>query len=370
MPRATKPPRLWLRPGDAEHEPAWIILDAGSQIRTGCGAGDREGAERELERYLARKRRPKGPRHPDRVPVADVLRLYLIDSAPKQARPAEVASRVMALLDHFGDRTLSAITGAECRAYADDRTPGAARRQLEDLRAAIRHYHTEGFLESCPAVVLPSKGEARERWLTRKEAARLLLAAWRARETQRDARTSRRTGIHTARFILVGLYTGTRAGAICAASWDRVDLERGVFYRKAAGERETNKRRPPVPIPPRLLPFLRRWKAEAERELAAAKRERRAPAFGRYVVEWNGKPVARVSKSFRAAVKAAKLRGVSPHTLRHTAATWLMQAGVDIWEASGFLGMTEETLREHYGHHHPDHLRRAALAIGRKRERA
>lgn len=370
MPRAPKPPRLWLRPARDGRESAWFILDAGKHVATGCGASDGQGAERELEQYLARKRRPRGPRHPDRVPVADVLRLYLIDCAGNQARPAEVAARVGELLAHFGNRTLAAITGAECRAYAEGRSPGAARRQLEDLRAAIRHYHTEGFLESCPAVVLPPKGEARERWLTRKEAARLLLAAWRARETQRDSRTSRRTGIHTARFILVALYTGTRAGAVCAASWDRVDLERGVFYRKPAGERETNKRRPPVPIPPRLLPFLRRWKAEADRELAAARRERREPAGGRYVVEWNGRPVERVSKSFRGAVKAAKLRGVSPHTLRHTAATWLMQAGVDIWEASGFLGMTEETLREHYGHHHPDHLRRAALAIGRKRERA
>ena len=34
---------------------------------------------------------------------------------------------------------------------------------------------------------------------------------------------------------------------------------------------------------------------------------------------------------------------VTPHILRHTAATWLMQAGVDLWEAAGFLGITVET---------------------------
>ena len=43
-----------------------------------------------------------------------------------------------------------------------------------------------------------------------------------------------------------------------------------------------------------------------------------------------------------------------PHTLRHTAATWLMQLGVDFWVASGYLGMTVETLTTVYGHHHPD----------------
>ena len=58
---------------------------------------------------------------------------------------------------------------------------------------------------------------------------------------------------------------------------------------------------------------------------------------------------------------------ISPHTLRHTAATWLMQIGVSTWEAAGFLGMSEKTLRDVYGHHHPDYLHRAANAIGTKK---
>jgi hypothetical protein len=41
-----------------------------------------------------------------------------------------------------------------------------------------------------------------------------------------------------------------------------------------------------------------------------------------------------------------------------------MQAGVDKWEAAGFLGMSVEMLDRVYGHHHPDHLRTAAHAIG------
>jgi len=34
-----------------------------------------------------------------------------------------------------------------------------------------------------------------------------------------------------------------------------------------------------------------------------------------------------------------------------------------LWEASGFLGMSEETLVRVYGHHHPDHLQNAARAF-------
>ena len=47
-----------------------------------------------------------------------------------------------------------------------------------------------------------------------------------------------------------------------------------------------------------------------------------------------------------------------------------MQAGVDKWEAAGFLGMSVEMLDRVYGHHHPDHLRDAARAIGYTRVRS
>jgi integrase len=283
-----------------------------------------------------------------------VLRLYAIDKAPNTARPKETASRIAELLDHFGERTLAAVTGAECRSYASRRSQSAARRQLEDLRAAIKHYHNEGFLESCPAVVLPEKGVARERWLTRQEAARLIWSAWRAQEKQRGERTRKWTGRHLARFILVALYTGTRAGAICSASWDQFNLEAGVFHRRKDGERETKKRRPPVKIAGRLLPHLQRWKRMG----------------GDHPVEWQGKPVKRVSKSFAVAAATAKLKGVSPHVMRHTAATWLMQAGVDLGEAAQFLGMTTQVLENTYWHHHPDFQSNAAHAIGTKRGRA
>jgi hypothetical protein len=63
----------------------------------------------------------------------------------------------------------------------------------------------------------------------------------------------------------------------------------------------------------------------------------------------------------------AKLPGrETPHTLRHTAATWLMHRGVPIWEAAGLLGMSPEVLQDTYGHHDPDYLKGAAAAIGQK----
>jgi integrase len=73
-------------------------------------------------------------------------------------------------------------------------------------------------------------------------------------------------------------------------------------------------------------------------------------------VEFNGKPISSVKRGLHSAVKLAGLSGrVTPHTLRHPAATWLMQRGVPIWEVAGFLGMSPEVLQDTYGRHHPDH---------------
>jgi hypothetical protein len=39
------------------------------------------------------------------------------------------------------------------------------------------------------------------------------------------------------------------------------------------------------------------------------------------------------------------------------------EAGVDLWEAAGWLGMTVEQLEANYGHHHPDFQEEAAEAF-------
>jgi len=169
--------------------------------------------------------------------------------------------------------------------------------------------------------------------------------------------TDKRSLRHLARFILIGLYTGTRAAAIASASpvaqqgHSFVDLDRGIFYRLAQDTSATSKRQPPVPPPPRLLAHLRRSHDKG--------------ISNQHFVEFNGQPVKSVKTAFKTAVSLSGLKGdISPHTLRHTAATWLMQIGVSMWEAAGFLGMSEKTLRDVYGHHHPDYLRGAAKALG------
>lgn len=55
------------------------------------------------------------------------------------------------------------------------------------------------------------------------------------------------------------------------------------------------------------------------------------------------------------------------HTLRHTAATWLMQSGTDLATAASWLAMTVAQLEENYWHHHPDFQGEAAGAFSVRR---
>jgi integrase len=373
MPREAKPARLWLRPADLDRAAVWIIIDRRRQISTGCSQDARAEAERELAKYLAAKHdpAPKRNRDPHEVPVADVLSVYLDEIVPKQARPKRVAARIDRLIDWWGEKMLSDVSPVSCRDYAASRKRGGSRRDLEDLRAAINYHAKRGLHHGYIEVELPQKGAARAAWLTRSEVARLLWACWRHGRTVRLPRGRERGKVvesewhdlrHIARFILMGVYTGSRSGAIFTASIyagsnrSFLDLDSGIFYRLAEGATETNKRQPPAPIPDRLLAHLRRWRDKG--------------IIAQYVVEWQGLPVQSIKVGWKRAVQLSGLqKKIVPHTLRHTAATWLMQEGTPTWEAAGYLGMSEQMLKDVYGHHHPDFMRNAADRITRKRKR-
>lgn len=123
---------------------------------------------------------------------------------------------------------------------------------------------------------------------------------------------------------------------------------RGIFKRKPDNKKETSKRQPTVPIPPRLLAHMRRWK--------------RLGISQRAVIEFNGKPVEIIKAGWNTVVEKAglatedKKQKVIRHTLRHTAITWYLTPdrrtakAVDIEKVSQYCGVSEKTIRETYRH--------------------
>ena len=86
------------------------------------------------------------------------------------------------------------------------------------------------------------------------------------------------------------------------------------------------------------------------------------------MVGWNGKPIKSVKIGFASAVKKAGLdKHVTPHTLRHTAATWLMDEGHKLWTVANYLGMSTQVLEKTYAKRHPDYQIEMVGAFNRKR---
>jgi integrase len=81
------------------------------------------------------------------------------------------------------------------------------------------------------------------------------------------------------------------------------------------------------------------------------------------VIEFDGHPIKSIRKAFRHAAEAAGLTGVTPHVLRHTAASWAMQNGADMAATADYLGMTVQVLQSTYGHLHPDQHKDVLRAI-------
>jgi integrase len=396
MPRPAKGARLYLRKGRVDARSGkrlpdvYVIRDGSVQVSTGCGPGRLREAEGKLQAYLAERHQPRqGPSRcdPAQVGVAEVLTLYGLERAPKLKRdPSTTAGFIQNLTAWWGDKTLSEVKRSTCQAYVEHRTTEKDRRykdpdkapfvsvetarcELETLSAAIGYWDEEDKLVPKPDVWLPEKGEGSRDALTRSEAAALLWAAMGHRRRQdgsweRLGDSARANRAHLRRFLLIGLYTGSRPGVTTKLLWEEspqnawADLDRAMIWRRGKSEKDSaTKRRPVVKLPPRLLAHLRRWR-EMDRK--------RKGLDTNAVIHHGGEALAgKVRTGFEGIVSDAGLNPeITPHWLRHTCVTWLMERGVDMWDAAAYAGMTVKVLEDHYAHHRPDHQTAARRALG------
>jgi integrase len=316
---------------------AWHIYHRRRRSSTGCD--HRAAAELVLARYIAELGRPQ-------LAVRSISGLLVRHLTEREADRRPNAERLRwahkPLTAFFGDRPPEAIGAADARLYArrreaDGVAPATIRKELQALMGALRFAHREGLIAAVPTLPMPAQPAPRERWLTREEAGALAAAC---------------VSPHVRLFVALALQTAGRAGAILGLTWDRVDLERGRIDLRDPGVAKSRKGRAVVPISDALRPVL--IEAHAARTCE-------------WVVEYAGQKVASVKHAFRDAAARAGLAGVTPHTLRHTAATWMAQAGVPTWQIAGYLGHSSPRMVEQvYGHHSPEHMQAAAAALARQ----
>lgn len=318
----------------------------GAWQRVSTGETDKRRASIWLAQFVAGRGTPAPPEQPT---VSMILDGYLADRKPVVRGYGALEVVAKALRRHLGDLQPDHLTKERARFYAKQRRaeghivgPATARRkkaisdgtvicELGALRAALKWAQTERWISDVPYIETPLQPAPRDRWLTREEADRLLASA---------------QAVHVKTFLAICLYTAARSGAVLDLTWDQVNLEAGLID---LGHAPGGKGRAVVPIAASLLPILT---------------NARAAATCGHVIEHTGKRVGSVKTGTRAAARRAGLPGVTPHILRHTAATWMAMKGVPIAEIARLLGHRDFHITERvYAKHTPDYLRRAIDAL-------
>lgn len=359
----------------------WIRYSAdGKQIRESTGSYLKADAE-----YLLACRTKAAAegvaivangRRSTNATIADLADKYLIficgqkSAATKQAFIREIKEEFGAVKANA--LTLSAVENWQARLLSEPRrarkleAPGADQRpplasaSVNRRLACLKHMLTKGrdweligqdTLDRLRRVKLPKEENRRSRFLSVAECQRLIAAA----------------GPHLKPILIFALNTGCRKGEILGLTWDRVDLRHGFIYldKTKAGEprqipinatlRETLSglvRRVDSPLVffnPKPLD-----KQKPNGQEAAA--EPKPAALGR----WHG-----LKRSFATACRKAKLLDFRFHDLRHTFASQLVMAGVDLTTVSRLLGHASLTMTLRYSHLAPDHLKGAVDVLSR-----
>ncbi len=238
------------------------------------------------------------------------------------------------LSDGFGGFTLADITPARISEYKSlRRTEGAKTatiaRELEVLRHALNLARRDWeWIGKTPfeKVRIEKPNNKKERWLTDEEEQDLLAASfpW-LRE-----------------IVIFALNTGMRQNEILTLKWKQVDLKR----RTATLLVTKNKEKRTIPLNKTVLNLL------------TGKGKVRSISGYVFVSQAATRvDASNVRRAFISAKKKAEIEGFRFHDLRHTFATRLVQAGVDLYVVKELLGHKSIAMTMRYAHHYPESLR-------------
>jgi integrase len=143
---------------------------------------------------------------------------------------------------------------------------------------------------------------------------------------------------HLKPIVITALHTGMRKGEILNLKWDNVDLKHGFILL----DRTKNGERREIPI------------SETVKNVLQAIVRRLDVSYIFYEAS-SGSPYRNVQRSFNSALKRAKIRDFRFHDLRHTFASHLVMAGVDLTTIRELLGHKTLTMTLRYAHLAPSH---------------
>ncbi len=203
-------------------------------------------------------------------------------------------------------------------------------RYLSTLRSFFKYLMREGIVEANPArtVATPKREKHLPSVLQPSEVALLM--------EQPDLDTP--LGLRDRAFLELMYGSGLRISEVVGVEIDDLELRARLVKVRGKGAKERI-----VPFGSKAEEALRAWLAvrEAEDEEHAV------------FVNWRGRRITTrsVARHFDRYVRAAALRaGVSPHTMRHSFATHLLNAGADLRAIQELLGHASLSTTQKYTH--------------------
>ena len=147
--------------------------------------------------------------------------------------------------------------------------------------------------------------------------------------------------------VFVAVNTGMRKSELMNLRWDWIDFEnRSIIIKSVEGEEESwhtkNYEFRTIPMNDELYEFL----------LSYGNR-----TSGYVFCQKDGSPYRDLRGSFQSAVKKTGMDSVTLHTLRHTFASHLVMAGVDLPTVQNLMGHKDIATTMIYAHLAPDHIR-------------
>jgi integrase len=249
------------------------------------------------------------------------------------------------------------------------------RRELTYLKAVLNHavrekaipghqlgqYRVKGTLKD-------GEGDAKVRFLSAAEEKRLRSALDAREERLRQERTSAnkwrtergyalmpeigppKYADHVKPLVLLALNSGLRRGDLFDLKWDHVDLGRRQI-RKVIAKTSHARRKAGRKVEQAVLPLS----AEAHSILTQQKKQRNPDSDHVFPSPRSGKRLNNIKKAFGAVIDDAKVNDFRFHDLRHTFASRLVMAGVDINTVRELMTHADIKMTLVYAHLSPDH---------------
>lgn len=301
----------------------------GREVRQSTGTGNRQEAE-EFEAHLRSRYWRQSKLGESFHTFAEAGKRWL-EETEKVTRKKDEG--IIAWLEpHMGDLPLREVNRDVLDAARAKLAEGLSKTTVNHymglVRSILRKAHSEwGWLDSVPKVPMFKRDLAEPRWLTRAQFSKLL----------------EHLPPHSADLARFAVATGLRKANITGLTWDRVDLKRRTAY--IPGNQAKSGKGIPVALNADAMALLKRLQGRHET----------------WVFTYQGERIQDVvTKAWRKACKAAGAEGFRFHDLRHTWASWQVQAETPLSVLQEMGGWSSFEMVRRYAHLSPGHLKQYA----------